>query len=304
MQKDFVRTPSRYRWVILLLVGFSSMIGGFSQYQMAALAYKIIPQYNLTSVEFSSLVSAPLLLAVFVSLPAGALADRYGVKKVIAAGAIISVLGNFYRLGADSFWELFISMFLLSVCMTFINANFAKYLAIWFPKKEMGLAVGIYYLLCMSGATVSLAVTAAFFDTVYSAFLTAAVIMLVISLLWIVFARNKPKGAEDLPVMPVIRYVRVAAKSRNVWLTGLATAFAMGSMVTMMTYLPTALNAVKGIDPSTAGLMSSVFTFGTLTGSLVLTVLCDKFGLIKPFIVFLALGGTAALYIPGLFRGE
>ena len=296
-RNNFVHPPSPYRWVILLLVGFSSMVGGFSQYQMSALAFKIIPQFELTSVQFSSLVTAPMLLAVFASLTAGALGDRFGVKKVISVGAVISVIGNFYRVMADSYWELFISMILLTLCMTLINANFAKYFGIWFPKKQLGLAVGIYYLLCMSGATISLAVTAAFFESIYGAFLTAAFIMLGLTILWIVFAKNKPPGAEDLPVMPVMKYVRVAAKSRNVWLTGLATAFAMGAMVTMMTYLPTALTMAKGIAPSTAGLMTSVFTFGTLIGSLVLTVLCDKLGLMKAFVIFITLAGTAALYL-------
>ncbi|NLO96545.1 MAG: NarK/NasA family nitrate transporter [Peptococcaceae bacterium] len=298
MPKDnSVHAPSPYRWVILLLVGFSSMIGGFSQYQMSALAFRIIPQFELSTVQFSSLVTAPMLLAVFASLPAGALGDRFGVKKVVSVGAVISVMGNFYRVIADSYWELFISMVLLTLCMTLINANFAKYLGLWFPKKQLGVAVGIYYLLCMSGATISLALTAALFDSVYDAFLTPAVIMLVLTVLWIVLAKNKPPGAEDLPVMPVLKYVRVAAKSRNVWITGLATAFAMGSMVTMMTYLPTAFTTVKGIDPSEAGFLTSLFTFGTLVGSLVLTVLCDKLGVMKAFIIVITLGGTAALYL-------
>lgn len=82
------RASSGYRWLILLLTCGLCFLGNFMQYQVAAYATVIMPQMNIDPVGFSSLFLAPMLAAVFFSLPFGSLGDRLGPKVVILAGSV------------------------------------------------------------------------------------------------------------------------------------------------------------------------------------------------------------------------
>lgn len=72
---------SPYRWVILIIMWSAVFIGIAAQFQVAALAYKIIPDFKLTPGQYSMILTAPMLAGVCFSFAAGALADRFGVKK-------------------------------------------------------------------------------------------------------------------------------------------------------------------------------------------------------------------------------
>lgn len=295
---DNSHTPlslSPYRWVILSIMWLAIFIGAGAQFQVAALAYRIIPDFKLTSGQFAMLLTAPMLPAVFFSLVAGSLADRFGVKRVVSVGFAFSVIGVYFRYAARSFGEFFILMFLAGISSAFLNANAAKLLGAWFPKEQMGTAMGIYLTAVGVGMGITLA-TSALFPTPKISFITAGVVMLGVWILWMVLVKNKPKGAPDLPVMPVTKYIGVAAKSRNVWMVGLAMMFLMGATMTFSGFLPNALYEVRGVSPVTAGFITSFVTFGTILGSIVGPAISDRVGKIKPLLIPAALLAPVALY--------
>ncbi|NLO97102.1 MAG: MFS transporter [Peptococcaceae bacterium] len=288
-------TQKTYRWVILAVFGLISVTGTFAQYQVAALAYQIIPMYKLNSMQFASLISVPMLGTFLLSLGAGALADRFGVKQVVTAGAFISVAAAFLRVFANNYLGFLLCMLLMATVMSMQNANASKYLGMWFSKEQMGTAIGAFYVCNMLGISIGLA-TSALFPSVRSAFLAAAFIMLGAALLWLILAKNKPAGAPELPVMPVLRYVKVAARSRVIWLAGATAGLYMAGSVAFNTFLPTALNVVKQADPVTAGAMAAALTLGNTIGSLLGPVLVDRIGLIKPVVIPFTIIGAVVLY--------
>ncbi|CEP67913.1 Major facilitator superfamily [Moorella glycerini] len=286
---------SPYRWVILILMWLAILIGAGAQFQVAALAYRIIPEFKLASGQFAMLLTAPMLSAVFFSLVSGALADRFGVKKVVSVGFAFSVVGVYFRYAARSFGEFFILMFLAGISSAFLNANAAKLLGAWFPREQMGTAMGIYLTAAGVGMSIALA-TSALFPTTKLAFVTAGLIMLVVWILWMVLVKNRPEGAPELPVMPVTQYIGVAAKSKNVWMVGLAMMFLMGAAMTFSGFLPNALHEVRGVNPVAAGFITSFVTLGTIIGSIVGPAISDRIGKIKPLLIPAALLAPIALY--------
>jgi len=287
---------SPYRWVILLIVWASIFAALVAQFQVAALAYKIIPAFKMTTGQYSMVLTAPMLAGVCFSLVAGALADRFGVKRVVAVGFVFSIVGTFFRYAADTYWEMFILMFLSGIIPGLLNANAAKLLGAWFPKEQMGLVMGIYFKSNGMGITVALATTA-LFPTTQSAFIAAGILIFAIWILWLLLIKAKPEGAPELPVMPMANYMSVAAKSKNVWLVGIALMFFMGSSMAFSGFLPNALHDQRGMSPVTAGFMASLITFGTIIGSLIGPIISDKLGRIKYFIVPVAVIGATAGYL-------
>lgn len=286
---------SPYRWVILLLMWASLLIGVAAQFQIAGLAFQIIPAFNLTPGQYSLVLTAPMLAGVCFSFAAGALADRFGVKKVVAIGFVFSIIGVFFRYAAHDFWAMFILMFLAGISPGLLNANASKLLGAWFPKEEMGTAMGIYFTGMGMGISIALA-TSALFPSMKSAFITAGVVMFLIWLMWIAFIKGKPAGMPDPPVLPVSKYIGVAARSKNVWLAGIGLMFFMGSNMVFTGFLSNALHQERGMDPVAAGMMTSIITFGTILGSLAGPVLSNRAGRIKPFLITAAVLGAMTGY--------
>ncbi|NLM21384.1 MAG: MFS transporter [Peptococcaceae bacterium] len=290
------QTFSKYRWVILFLVAIINFTFNACQFQVAALAYKLIPEYGLTPSQYASVLNAPMLVAVFFCLFAGSLGDRFGIKRVISAGLLIGTTALFLRVLADNYLELFLSMLMMGLIMPFVGANFAKLVGLWFPKKQIGLAFGIFFFIGMAGNTVSLIVTT-YFPSIFSAFLTSAFVMMALCILWIILARDKPAGVSLPPPMPLKNYTKAAARSKNVWLGGFLAMLYMGATLSFTGFLPAALNSVHGLSPSTAGFWTSVFTLGNMIGGFIGPLLVDRVGTMKPVIIILALTGAAFTYL-------
>ncbi|TZE82828.1 MFS transporter [Calorimonas adulescens] len=286
---------SSYRWVILTIACLATFIGSYAQYQIPALAYKLIPAFNLSSSQYASILSAPMLPAVFFSIAAGAMADRFGVKKVVSVGFIFAIIGITFRFAATNFWEMLILMAMAGCSSAFLNANISKLLGAWFPPEQIGTAMGVV----LASATIAMAVgtaTSAMFPSMRSAFITAGVICVIIAALWVLFIKDKPEGAPDMPSMPVAKYIGVAAKSRNIWLVGITMMFIMGAMMALSGFLPNALHAVRGLDPVKAGFAASLGSWGGLAGSILGPVICDRLGRMKPFLVISAILAAAGTY--------
>ena len=92
---------SNYRWVILAIAALLDAISSYIQFQISALAVQIMPELHISPAQFQGLLMAPMLVAVFLSIPAGSLADKFGAKKIVSFGLVISVLGAYGRLFAD-----------------------------------------------------------------------------------------------------------------------------------------------------------------------------------------------------------
>lgn len=287
---------SPYRWVILFVTWASVFAAVVAQFQVAALAYKIIPEFHLTTAQYSMVLTAPMLAGVCFSFMAGALADRFGVKHVVAVGFVFSIFGTFFRYAANTYWELFILMFLSGVIPGLLSANISKLLGAWFSKEQMGFAMGIFFTASGIGITVALATTA-LFPTAGSAYIVAGLLIFAVWILWLVLFKAKPEGVPDLPVMPMGKYIGVAARSKNVWLVGIVLMFFMGSSMAFSGFLSNALHDQRGMDPVSAGFMTSLITLGTIIGSLSGPILSNKMGKIKWFIIPVALIGAIAGYL-------
>ena len=101
--------------IFLIFLAFAIPYGlpNYTQYQLSPLGAQIIEQFALTPVQFNSLFTAPMLPAIFTSIIAGLLVDRYGFKPVITISIICTVLGAWIRLFAGNYPMMFVGMTLV-----------------------------------------------------------------------------------------------------------------------------------------------------------------------------------------------
>lgn len=285
---------SNYRWVILAIVCLLCFIANYIQFQVSALATQIMPDLGISTAQFSSLLMAPMLSAVFLSIPAGALGDRFGAKRVISIGCVISVLGAFGRLIATNFTLMMIMLLGCGVFISLLNANLIKVLGIWF-KEETETAMGLFYASSCAGIIIA-QMTGTLFPSVKIAYVFSSVALLISSVLWILFVRDCPEG-ETLPEPePALKYLKVAVKSKNTWIVTLAVGLGIASTTAYAGFLPQALTLGQGIPEGLAGTMAAVVTVGSFIGSLVGPAICNKLGKYKSFLVVTTLIGAIVMY--------
>ena len=297
-------------------------VPNYAQYQLSPLAHLVMPTYGLDSAQFSMLFSAAMIPGILLSLVAGLLCDRFGAKLVVGVAGIVSVAALVARIFAPSFGTLFACMGIVGILATFLNTNIAKIMGSWFPPEKVGIAVGIG----LAGATLSMAVglgTSAFFPSLQAIFVfTAAVGVVALAAWWLLF-RNGPRGAHSAngveggdaqtavtsaaqppaTTQPSLsECLKVVLKSRNVWIVGAALGLDMAATMCILTFLPQVLQTTRGFDPTVAGALSSVVTFGNLAGSIFTPMINARAGRFKPvaivFAVIAAAGVAFAWQLP------
>lgn len=73
---------------------FGLLAVNYAQYQLSPLGPEITAALGLNAAQFSSAFSAPMIPAFLLSFFAGALSDRWGVRRVAGVGLAVSALGT------------------------------------------------------------------------------------------------------------------------------------------------------------------------------------------------------------------
>lgn len=297
MDNSVNRYP-RYGWVVLGMACLT-MISIMSGWQMLpALAYQLIPELKLSPTEFTLIFTAPVLVAIFSSLPGGALGDRYGIRAVVAVAAFIAAITGLLRAFTPNFTGLFTLMLGWGIAWGMVVPNLPKLVGVWFPPERSGIASGIYMGSMGLGGALGLFVSP-LFPGWREAFIYFGSASFVVAALWLIFARSCPVGVIiDRP--NIISGVKVGLRSRNIWLLAAMQFMIQGAIISFQGNLPQALTGVHGMTPQSAAGVSALMTLGFVTGNLILPVISDRIGLRKPFVFVGALIGAATLYFAWL----
>ncbi|BDR61086.1 MFS transporter [Lactobacillus xylocopicola] len=312
---------SNYRWVILAIVALLDAISNYIQFQISALATEIMPVLHISPAQLQSLVMAPMLIAVFLSIPAGTLADKFGAKKIVTIGLIISIIGAFGRLVANNFITMMIMLLLFGVYMALLNANTLKIFGAWF-KQDTNVAMGIFLASASVGIILS-RITSPRFSSVQAAYTFSSILLLVFAVCWMLFVKDMPKG-EEVPKQELgiensgsyLRFFKVAVKSKNTWIVAIGVGVAMGASEAFSSIMPAAF-AARGLSSIEGNNVAAIATIGSLCGSLFGPAVVDKAkkakpvmitvtalaGLLMSFSWFIPLGVplTTSLVLGGLF---
>ena len=285
---------SPYRWVVMIVVCLVCVLSNYMQYQVSALAVYIMPMFSIDEAGFSMLMLMPMLTAVFLSIPAGTLGDRIGPKKVVEVCMAIAVLGAFLRTFSGSFALQMVAMFMLGAGISALNSNLVKIFSAWFMEQTQ-IAMGFFF--GSAGLGVILAqMVAPMFGSVFMSYLTAAIALTVVTIIWFIMLKDAPEGSPAAAAAPAgespLKYFKVAAKSRNVWFIAFSYGLSLASCTAFAAFIPQALILSCGVDPVTAGVIASCAAFGSIIGSLIGPMVCARLGKWKPYLVVMMVIGT------------
>lgn len=134
---------SRYSW-IALAVGFIGQMGNaFSIQAVAPLAPLFQPELGLTKTEVGFFSSAAFLGAWGVLLAAGSLTDRFGIRKMMSLGQLLSGACMLAMAAVGSFGQALTVLIAAGVGRGLTAPGVTKAVMEWFPPSARATAMGI-----------------------------------------------------------------------------------------------------------------------------------------------------------------
>ncbi|MBQ1466515.1 MAG: MFS transporter [Eubacteriaceae bacterium] len=293
------KNSNSYKWVLLALVVCSIAGVSYTQFQITAstMVPVLFQTLGIGVAQFSALTTAAMLVGVVFAIIGGVIADKIGPKKTCTIALALSLVGAVLRINASTYGMYFLAMFLIGFGGSFLSMCSAKLFAAWFAPAEMAVAMGCMMAAGSFGSFITNATTNALFNgNLKAASTVGSVVIAVMLLLWVLFLKEKPAGAPDFPPMPVLEPLKKALKSKNVWIIGLAAAFAMGFQMVLNVNYQNALATAKAATPAMCSLYSTILTIGGALGSIAVPGICAKLGKNRPSVLLFSVLGAVLVY--------
>ncbi|PQK75889.1 MFS transporter [Pantoea ananatis] len=194
-----MKTIKHYRWHMILLVCFITIINYLDRTALGVAAPTIMKALDITKEQYSWVVSA-FQLAYTIGQPVmGYFIDTIGLKLGFFICAIVWGLATLAHSLTGS-WQ---GLAFMRAIMGFSEASAipagVKTAATWFPAKERGIATGVFNMGTSFGAMLAppLIAWCILFHSWQFAFLVAGGLAIVAAFIWLIFYKD-PKEAKRL----------------------------------------------------------------------------------------------------------
>ncbi|OGK92287.1 MAG: hypothetical protein A2X51_00030 [Candidatus Rokubacteria bacterium GWC2_70_24] len=203
-----------------------------------AIAPLIRDSLGLSMTQAGSFLSAYYVGAALMSLPAGWMADRWGVASTMVAGQAVIALGLFTVSGSGSFAALIAIMILAGTGYGMLNPTTAKAVISWFPRRQRATVVGLKQVgLPLGGAVGALLMPplALWMGWRVAVALSAGLIGLLAGLTWLCY-RDPPRSELEAPARQE-GSMRAVLRNRDLWLVSTTTLVFAGMQTVWMAFL-------------------------------------------------------------------
>jgi MFS family permease len=231
------------------------------------------------------LMSVYAVTGLILALPSGLIFQKagYRVTGILAGGSI--VLGAVMGALSTSTGSLLASRVIEGVGTSFMAVLAPAIIAQWFVARQRGTAMGIWSIWVPVGTAAMLLIAPALAQAAgwRAVWWFGAGYALVVTVLYLVFVRPAPAKTTDVaePGAAAPGHSVTSAqvlRNRTIWLLAAAFgAFCMAA-VGLGTYMPTFLNAERGLPLAQAALISSIPTIVTIFSAPAGGALSDRIG--------------------------
>lgn len=151
--------PPPYRWAMLAGVWLVYTCFGMAVYSTAPLVEPITAELGMSLGAMGAVMGAWPLVYIGMAVPAGAVLDRIGVRRSLAAAMAVITLSMALRAASNGFLMLFLAVALFGIGGPLVSVGAPKLISTWFDSRERGLAVGVYSTGPTLGAVAVLSLT-------------------------------------------------------------------------------------------------------------------------------------------------
>jgi len=272
------------RWTILAVLFLARFSMAFQFQSVGTLAPLIADEFAASLADIGLLIGLYFAPGILIAIPGGAIAMRFGDRRVVITGMALMLVGGLLMTLGDSWSMLVIGRVLAGIGGVIINVLMTKLLTDWFAGHEMATAMGIFvnsWPLGIAMALFVLPMTAAAGGLLAASLLVLALI----ALGGVLFAARYqapqasanaaaagPSEAGKLPLVEVL-------------LSGLVWALYNTALAMVFSFGPAMLSA-RGWSLSEAGLTTGLYTFLIAVSVPLGGILADRTGRPNQIIVY------------------
>ena len=307
--------PASLAWSVWGLGALLYLIGFYLRVAPAVITDQLMTEFAITGAALGNLSAFYFYSYVAMQIPTGMIADRWGPRRLLTAGAGVAALGTaLFAFAPTIFWAKMGRLLIgASVAVAFVSM--LKLARHWFAPKQYALASGMALLMGVVGGVVA-GVPLRFLVEAFgwrpvmgvSAALTAVLCVAT----WL-RVRDDPvergyashfQGAHGSHAgTSVLRGLMEVLSYRNIWIL---TAVPIGFSGAVLTFaglwgVPF-LRQVHGLDPKAAAAITSILLVSWALGGPLLGNWSERMGMRKPLYLIAAgvamLGWSAIIFLP------
>lgn len=226
------------RWAVLALIMAAQVMANVGPLGIPSIAPLIREDLGLSVTQAGSFLSAYYIGPVLISLPAGWLADRWGVRGAMILGQGLIAIGLFAAAVAPSFPFMVAILVLAGAGYGVLNPTTTKAGMAWFPPHQRATVVGLKQIGLPGGGALGALMmpplALAFGWRIAVAF-SAAVVGGLALLTWALY-RDLPEPASTGPARARVGFWTVLA-NRDLWLVGISTLIFAGVQTVFLSFL-------------------------------------------------------------------
>ena len=226
------------RWAVLALIMAAQTMANVGPLGIPSIAPLIRESLGLSVAQAGSFLSAYYVGPVLMSLPAGWLADRWGVRGAMILGQALIAIGLGAVVVAPSFSFIVVILVLAGAGYGVLNPTTTKAGMAWFPPRQRATVVGLKQVgLPFGGALGALIMppVALAFGWRAAVGLAAAVVGALAMLTWALY-RDLPEPETRGPAPARPGFWAVMA-NRDLWLVGVSTLIFAGVQTVFLAFL-------------------------------------------------------------------
>ncbi len=285
-----------HRWYVLILTMLTyGIVTGAARMCLPVLFKEISDDLGLSIVAIGAVWGMDPLAGIFIGLPGGLLADRFGVRRTLV---VVCILGGIFcglRGISIDFITMAATMFLFGLMAAAMPSIVPKMTADWFSGRRLGMANALLNVAWSIGAMVATMFSA----TVFSPWLGGwryvmwlyGVPSVILGLLWLTTVREPDfdKSGDFTPVIkvPFREALSKVVRMKEVWIMGFIAFAQWGAGMGYVGYLPLYLRDI-GWTPASADGAITVVSGITSLGVIPMVMLSDKLGSRKVVVVLSA----------------
>jgi predicted MFS family arabinose efflux permease len=263
----------RYRWAILgtaALVVFAAL--GLSRFSYTSILPSMQEGLSLTNTQAGGLATANLAGYMAMALVGGALASRFGPRRVIAGGLLLACLGMVITGLAANYPQALGGRFLSGVGAAGSNVPAHTLVALWFTQRRRGIVTGVVATGCsvglvLVGPLVPFIINQFGEDGWRMAWLILAAVVGVVAIVSFLVIRDRPGYRPDdhgpVTTKRAGDWKRIYLSGR-LWHLGIVYFMFGFAYMAYMTFFTKRLIADVGYSPESAGTMFMVLGWSSL----------------------------------------
>jgi len=307
--------PAALAWSVWGLGALLYLIGFYQRVAPAVITDRLMTEFAIGGAALGNLSAFYFYSYVAMQIPTGMIADRWGPRRLLTAGAAVATLGTaLFALAPDIYW-VGIGRLLIGASVAVAFVSMLKLASHWFAPRHYALASGMALLMGVIGGVVAGVplrfVVEAFGWRPVMAF-SAALTAILCAVTWL-RVRDDPvergyashfQGAHQAQEpTPLLRGLMEVLSYRNVWIL---TAVPIGFSGAVLTFaglwgVPF-LRQVHGLDPKMAAAITSLLLISWALGGPLLANGSERMAKRKPLYLITSavalLGWVAMIFLP------